>query len=250
MHYQETAEPMHHPLPKIAEFIPPETPASIDAISGETRSRSVVLSRTKRLIRDLADLGFHERSVVAFWSPKTIEYAAIYFGIIGLGATVATFLIVHFSLIETARLAAEGLSLSWIMQSDGLGPDGIPTADSFMPSSKEKEMVRIPPEEVERRTAITSFTSGIAGPAKAVTISRKNLTSNPAKWNAVQGNCRETEGTWIAFVGLSGRHGLMAFVLTPMRACMTVVVMAGFNWHLYLSCVERHRPEQLHVDPW
>lgn len=194
--------------------IDPETSTFIDARSGEIRSRSSVITRTKRLIRGLRQLGVQERSVVAFWSPNTVDYAAICFGIIGLGATVATlapalthdefkaqleitgaeFLIVHSSLIKTARLAAKNLLLSWIMQSDELDPDGTPTAESLMVLSAEANIVQIPPEEVESCIAVISFTSGVVGPAKAVSISHKNMTSNMAQWNAAQGSCREEEG--------------------------------------------------------
>lgn len=246
-----------------------ETSTFIDARSGETRTRSSVISRTKRLVHGLRQFGVQERSVVAFWSPNTVDYAATCFGIIGLGATVATlapalaheefrdqleitgakFLIAHSSLIETARLAAQNLSLSWIMQSDELDSDGTSTAESLMTSPAEADIVRITPEETETHTAIISFTSGVVGPAKAVILSHKNITSNMAQWNAAQGSCREDNGAWIAFVGFSGVHGLMAFVFTPMRTGLTTVVMAGFDWNLYLNCVQKYRPTQLHVGP-
>ncbi|KAI1138454.1 hypothetical protein F5Y05DRAFT_40095 [Hypoxylon sp. FL0543] len=249
--------------------ISPETPAFIDAVSGETRSHSAVLSSTRRLIRVLDDLGVRERDIVAYWSPNTIDYAAICLGIIGRGATVATFapaltpeefrdqmevvdpkfLIVHSSLIEAAQRAVQGLPLSWILQADGHRTDSIRTVESLVDSSTEADIVQIPPEETESRIAVISFTSGIVGPAKAVLISHKNLTSNLIQWDAAQGDNRETRGTWIAFVGLSGVHGLMAFVLATMRTGMTAVVMAGFDWHIYLECVQKYRPIQLHVGP-
>ena len=249
--------------------IDPETPTFVDARSGETRSRSSVISRTKRLLHGFRQLGVREGSVVAFWSPNTIDYAAICFGIIALGATVATFapaltqeefkvqfetteakfLIVHSSLIKTARLETRKLSLSWIMQSDEFDSDGTVTVESLMASSPEANIVQIPPEDVESHTAIISFTSGIVGSAKAVTISHKNMTSNVAQWNAAQGSCREDKGVWIAFVGFSGVHGLMAFIFTPLRTGLTIVVMAGFDWSLYLKSVQKYRPTQLHVGP-
>ncbi|KAI6080500.1 hypothetical protein F4821DRAFT_251375 [Hypoxylon rubiginosum] len=249
--------------------IKPEIPAFIDAVSGETRSHGAVLSRTRRLIHVLDNLGVHEREIVAYWSPNTIGYAETCLGIIGRGATVATFapaltpkefrnqmeivdakfLIVHSSLIDTAQLAIQDLPLSWILQSDGHRMDGMRTIESLVDLSIEADIVKVPQKDTESRITVISFTSGIVGPAKAVKISHKNLTSNLIQWDAVQGNCRETAGTWIAFVGFSGVHGLMAFVLATMRTGMTTVVMSGFDWHIYLGCVQKYRPMQLHVGP-
>ncbi|KAI1764147.1 hypothetical protein GGR53DRAFT_334943 [Hypoxylon sp. FL1150] len=249
--------------------INPETPAFVDAVSGETRSHGAVLSGTRRLIRVLDDLGVRERDIVAYWSPNTIDYATICLGIVGRGATVATFapaltaeefrdqvevvnpkfLIAHSSLTATARTAVQGLPLLWVLQADGYGTDDTRTVESLVDSSAETDIVQIAPVEAQLRTAMISFTSGIVGPARAVAISHGNLTSNLVQWDAAQGDCRETVGAWIAFVGFSGVHGFMAFVLATMRTSMTTVVMSGFDMRIYLECVQRYRPTQLHVGP-
>lgn len=41
----------------------------------------------------------------------------------------------------------------------------------------------------------------------------------------------------------------MAFIFTPLRTGLTIVVMAGFDWTLYLNCVQKYRPTQSHVGP-
>ncbi|KAL1969437.1 hypothetical protein VTN77DRAFT_8875 [Rasamsonia byssochlamydoides] len=244
----------------------------VDALTGKGYTLQEVFQRTRSLAHGLRDLGVRPHDVVAFLSPNTIDYAVTCHAVIGCGAAVsptsaaltalelraqlktsnARYMIVHSSLILTARKAAKGTSVQKIIQADGHSAvDGIPTAHMLATSCPPSELTSIAPYEAEDRVAFICFSSGTSGPAKGVMITHKNVTANIQQWQKHLGEEDDASRhlNVVAFLPFNHIYGLNLYICTGLIKGSTVVVLPRFDLEVYLSCIQRYRPEELALVP-
>lgn len=246
----------------------------IDAISGKKYTYQDVSQRTRSLATGLRQ-SFHlkQDDTVAFFSPNTIEYAIVCHSIIGSGATVAPisasltnselhdqlvtcrarFIIVHSVLLAIAQKAVQGTTAKIILL-DGPTGDGQPTCESMATSFPPDDFVKIPVSELAFKTAFICFSSGTSGPAKGVIITHRNIVANLQQMRDLMVDSgppsqRPQRRVGLAFLPFSHAYGLSLFICQSIQWGTTTVVMPRFDLDLYLSCVEKYRPDELSIVP-
>nr|KAK5449142.1 hypothetical protein LTR18_002231 [Exophiala xenobiotica] len=250
---------------------PDDKPIYIDANTGAARTYGEIKRRTRSLAHGLRELGVKPRDVVAFMSPNSIDFPITCYAILGCGATVspvsaaytpmelegqletngAKYLIVHSSLLETANRAVKRNSTVRIIQADGdrdIG--GNPTAESLASSCPpDSPLVSIKPDEADERLSFMCFSSGTTGRAKGVMTSHKNMVSNAQQ--SVAHLSEELTGklTTVTFLPFSHIYGLTMFVVANMLVGNTAVILSRFEPTLFLSCIQKYRPESLNLVP-
>ncbi|EXJ57440.1 hypothetical protein A1O7_07788 [Cladophialophora yegresii CBS 114405] len=249
---------------------PEDKPIFIDAVTGDTRTYGEIQRRTRSLARGLRDLGVKPKDIVAFFSPNSIDYAIVCYGILGCGATVslasaaytptelraqletsgAKYLICHSMLLATAEKAIEFDPSVQIIQADGAcDKKGRATAETLAGDCPPSPLVSIKPSEADDRLAFMCFSSGTTGRAKGVMTTHKNLVSNIIQWMAHMSV--ETTGklTTVTFLPFSHVYGLMSFVCINTYVGNTAIVLSRFDLERFLSCCQKHRPEVVSVVP-
>jgi acyl-CoA synthetase (AMP-forming)/AMP-acid ligase II len=249
---------------------PENKPIFIDAVTGATRTYGEIKRRTRSLAQGLRDLGVKPKDVVAFFSPNSIDYAIVCYGILGCGATVspvsaaytpmelqaqletsgAKYLISHSTLLATAEKAIKFDPSIQIIQADGAwDKKGRATAEKLADNCPPSPLVSIKPSEADDRLAIMCFSSGTTGRAKGVMTTHKNLVSNIIQWMAQLP--LETTGklTTVTFLPFSHIYGLTSFICMNTYVGNTAVVLPRFDPELFLSCCQKYRPESVNMVP-
>ncbi|KIX99858.1 uncharacterized protein Z520_04494 [Fonsecaea multimorphosa CBS 102226] len=250
---------------------PDDKPIFIDAVTGASRSYGEIKRRTRSLAHGLRELGVKPKDVVALFSPNSIDYAILCYGIIGCGATVSPvsaaytplelaaqletsgtrFLIAHSSLHPTAAQAVKKSNPAiQIIQAEGVrGKNGNPTAEALASDCPPSPLVSIEPSEAEDRLCFMCFSSGTTGRAKGVMTTHKNLVSNIQQWDAQLPTETTGKQTTVAFLPFSHIYGLTSFVAMNTFVGNTAVVLSRFDLELFLSSIQKYRPEMVNVVP-
>ncbi|KAL3489526.1 hypothetical protein BJX62DRAFT_252622 [Aspergillus germanicus] len=253
---------------------PLSRPLYIDALSGEQYTYGDVIARTQSLANGLqSEFGLKANDVVALFSPNTIEYPIACHAIIGSQAIVAPtsaaltspelhaqlktssarFIIAHTSLLSTAQEAAKGTSIENVIVLNGQSPTQ-PTCQQLAATYPATPLRQIPPREAAHRTAFICFSSGTSGPAKGVITTHQNITANLQQWRAQlldSGNPaqRIDRNTAIAFLPFSHIYGLNLYICQCLLWGTPVVILPRFDLDLYLSAIEKYRPQELALVP-
>ncbi|KAJ6118595.1 AMP-dependent synthetase/ligase [Penicillium samsonianum] len=255
---------------------PLDRPIYINADSGEQYTLGDVIQRTRSLSNGLRQsIGVKPSDVVALLSPNTIDYPVVCHAIIGSRAIVAPtsaaltafelnaqlktsgarFIIVHSSLLGTAQKAAKGTSVENIVLIDGQAPiNGQPTCNHLASTFAPGDFLTIDPAEADRQPTFICFSSGTSGAAKGVITTHQNITSNLQQWRhqMIESGLpsqRPTRQSAIAFLPFSHIYGLNLFICQSLMWGTTVVIMPKFDLDLYLSCIQKYRPDELAVVP-
>ncbi|KAJ5813115.1 AMP-dependent synthetase/ligase [Penicillium robsamsonii] len=254
---------------------PLDRPLYIDAISGKQYTLGDVIQRTRSLSNGLRQsIGVEPNDVVALLSPNTIDYPVVCHAIIGSRAIVsptsaaltalelnaqlktsgARFIIVHSSLLETAQKAAQGTSIEKIVLIDGQSPvNGQPTCNHLASTFAPDDFLAIDPSEADNQPAFICFSSGTSGAAKGVVTTHKNITSNIQQWrHYLDGGLpsqRPARKSAVAFLPFSHIYGFNLFMCQCLMWGTTVAVMTKFDLDLYLSCIQKYRPDELSLVP-
>ncbi|KAJ5560825.1 hypothetical protein N7535_009022 [Penicillium sp. DV-2018c] len=255
---------------------PLDKPLYIDATTGEQYTFGDVKRRIRSLSNGLRQrIGVKPNDVVALFSPNSIDYAIICHALIGSRATVAPtsaaltsaelnaqlqisgarFIIVHSSLLETARKATKGTSVEKVIQIDGQAPvNDIPTCNYLASTFDPAELLTITPAKAKHQPAFICFSSGTSGAAKGVVITHQNLTSNSQQYrhHVIESGLpdqRPKRNPAIAFLPFSHIYGLSVFLCQYLVWGKTVVVMPRFDLDLFLHCIEKYRPDELSIVP-
>lgn len=251
-------------------------PIYVDAISGDHYTLGDVMQRTRSLSNGLRQsIGVKPNDVVALFSPNSIEYAVVCHAIVGCRAIVAPvsaaltdfelnaqlrtsearFIIVHSSILETARKASKGTSVERIVLIDGQTPDnGQPTCNDLARTFPPGDLLSIDPAEAARQPALICFSSGTSGAAKGVIMTHQNITSNiqQGRHHVVHSGLpsqRPARQSAIAFLPFSHIYGLNMFLCQSLVSGTTVAIMPKFDLDLYLGCIQKYRPDELAVVP-
>ena len=212
-----------------------------------------------------------EHDIVAVFSPNTIHYPVIIFGILGCGATPspvnaastveelrsqlqtsgAKLLIVHSSLLHVAKAPVEGLDGVNVVLADGVStPWGERTLEETMSIAEAEPLVHVREEEAKSRLALMCFSSGTTGKSKGVMTSHYNIVSQLIQWKAQLGKDWAGVGdTLIDFLPMSHIYAMTGFVLGGMAYGHTVIVMQRFEMGAYLKLIEKWRPRTLVAVP-
>ncbi|CAI7634221.1 unnamed protein product [Penicillium glandicola] len=255
---------------------PLDRPIYVNAISGEQYTFGDVIQRTRSLSNGLRQsIGVNPNDVVALFSPNTIDYPVVCHAIVGSRAIVAPtsaaltalelnaqlktsgarFIIVHSSLLETAQKAAKGTSVEKIVLIDGQTPvNGQPTCNHLASTFAPVDFLTIDPVEADRQPTFICFSSGTSGAAKGVITTHQNITSNLQQWryqmlDSGAPSQRPARKSAIAFLPFSHIYGLNLFICQCLMWGTTVVIMPRFDLDLYLSCIQKYRPDELSVVP-
>ncbi|KAJ5497496.1 AMP-dependent synthetase/ligase [Penicillium fimorum] len=254
---------------------PLDRPLYIDAISEEQYTLGDVIQRTRSLSSGLRQIiGVKPNDIVALLSPNTIDYPVICHAIIGSRAIVsptsaaltvlelnaqlktsgARFIIVHSSLLETAQKAAQGTSIEKVLLIDGQSPaNSQPTCNHLASTFAPGDFLAIDPSEADHQPAFICFSSGTSGAAKGVVTTHKNITSNLQQWrHYLDGGLpsqRPARKSAIAFLPFSHIYGLNLFMCQCLIWGTTVAIMPRFDLDLYLSCIQKYRPDELSLVP-
>lgn len=255
---------------------PLDKPLYVDALSGKQYTFKDVMQRTRSLANGLQQtFALSPGEVVALFSPNTIEYPIACHSIVGSGAIVAPtsaaltalelnaqlktssarLIIVHSSLLETAKKAAKGTSVEKIILLDGPSPiNGQPTCEYLASMSTPAPLKEISPADASTKTIFICFSSGTSGPSKGVVTTHQNLTSNLQQWRAHmlesgEPSQRIKRNAAIAFLPFSHIYGLNLYMCQCLMWGTTVVVLPRFDLDNYLSCVEKYRPDELALVP-
>ncbi|KAJ0424967.1 hypothetical protein BJY00DRAFT_326087 [Aspergillus carlsbadensis] len=254
---------------------PLSRPLYIDALTGDQYTYGDVVTRTQSLANGLQnEFGLEADDVVALFSPNTIEYPIACHAIIGSQAIVAAtsaaltaselhaqlktssarFIIVHTSLLSTAQAAAKGTSVEKVIVLNGQSPTQQPTCQQLATIYPPVPLREIPASESPTRTAFICFSSGTSGPAKGVITTHQNITANLQQWRAQlldsgPPSQRIIRNTAIAFLPFSHIYGLNLYICQCLLWGTPVVILPRFDLDLYLSCIEKYRPQELALVP-
>lgn len=256
---------------------PLSRPMYIDALSGDQYTYGEVIQRTRSLANGLqSEFSLKADDVVALFSPNTIEYPIVCHAIMGSQAIVAPtsaaltppelhaqlrtsgarFIIAHSSLLSTAKTAAKGTSIEKVIVLDGQSPapGQQPTCQQLASTCPPTELRAIPAHEAESRIAFICFSSGTSGPAKGVITTHRNVTSNLQQWRAQlldsgSPSQRIDRTAAIAFLPFSHIYGLNLYMCQCLLWGTPVVILPRFDLDMYLSCIQKYRPQELALVP-
>jgi len=247
-----------------------DAPIFIDAVTGTSRTYGDIQRRARSLAHGLRELGVKSQDIVAFISPNSIDYAIICYGIQGCGATVspvsaaytatelqsqletsgAKFLIAHSSLLDVAEKATKFDPSIRLIQADGeRDKRGRPTAERLAVTCSSSPLVSIKPAESNDRLSFMCFSSGTTGRAKGVMSTHRNLVSNAQQWEVHSPEDCVGGKTTVTFLPFSHIYGLMSFVIMNVLLGNTAVVLARFDPEVYLSAIQKYRPESVSLVP-
>ncbi|KAL9130366.1 MAG: hypothetical protein Q9217_001424 [Psora testacea] len=260
----------------------PDQPLWIDALDvKKSLSCRTALQWIKRLSSGLDKLGIEPGEVVMTVTPNHIFVPVAYLGIVAGGRifsganpvytadeicyqvedTGARIILVHPSLLQTARRAAEkaGLSSSalFIFSDTAHEPiDDIRDWSSILASPSDITAYRWPHfngQESKQHTATINYSSGTTGLPKGVMITHHNLISNVA-----QGICSKYAETprsqcpperWIAFLPLYHAYGQMNAIMMAPKLRIPVYVMQTFDFEIFLNVIQERKITNLQVAP-
>ncbi|KGO76371.1 AMP-dependent synthetase/ligase [Penicillium italicum] len=254
---------------------PLDRPIYINAVSGEQYTFGDVIQRTRSLSNGLRQsIGVEPNDVVALFSPNTIDYPVVCHAIVGSRAIVAPtsaaltalelnaqlktsgarFIIVHSSLLETAQKAVTGTSIEKVVLIDGQTVNGQLTCNQLASTFAPGDFLTIDPAEADRQPTFICFSSGTSGAAKGVITTHQNITANLQQWryqmlDSGLPSQRPIRQSAIAFLPFSHIYGLNLFLCQCLMWGTTVVILPKFDLDLYLSCIEKYRPDELSVVP-
>ncbi|KAL2839638.1 hypothetical protein BJY01DRAFT_257672 [Aspergillus pseudoustus] len=256
--------------------IPLSRPLYIDALTGDQYTYGHVIKRTQSLANGLrTEYGLRKDDVVALFSPNTIEYPIACHAIIGSQAIVAPtsaaltpselhaqlktsgarFIISHSSLLSTAIAAAKGTSIEKVIVLDGhSSTTGQPTCQQLASTYPPTELQPIPSHEASSRIAFICFSSGTSGPSKGVITTHQNITSNLQQWRAQlldSGSAAQQidRTAAIAFLPFSHIYGLNLYMCQCLMWGTPVVILPRFDLEMYLSCIQKYKPQELALVP-
>ncbi|KAI1617129.1 hypothetical protein EDD37DRAFT_47879 [Exophiala viscosa] len=242
----------------------------IDAVTEDARTYGEVKQRTRSLAHGLRGLGVKPRDVVAFISPNSIDYPITCFAVLACGGTIsplsaaytpteiqaqletsgAKCLIAHSSLMDNAEKAVQFDPTIKIVQADGnCDRHGKPTAEYLATNCPSSPVVSIKSSEASERLSFMCFSSGTTGRAKGVMTTHHNLVSNMKQWILQMPEVTAGHDTFVTFLPFSHIYGLALYVCNGTLVGSTTVVMPRFEPELYLSCIQKYRPESAALVP-
>ncbi|GAA2087084.1 4-coumarate--CoA ligase family protein [Kitasatospora saccharophila] len=245
-----------------------ERPALVDGLTGRSVSYRELDAASRRLAAGLAEAGVAKGDVVALHSPNSLAYPLALYGATRTGAAVAPvdplvgaaeftrrlrdcgarWIITTAELLPVARLAAAGHPVAGIFLCDEpAGPRGAGAprslADLAASSAPEPE----PDLDPATDPAVLPYSSGTTGLPKGVLLTHRAVATNLVQADALLGP-RPGERV-LAALPFWHAHGLAALLNRPLRARATVVVLPRFDLEQFLTAIQRHRIEAVHVSP-
>lgn len=251
--------------------VPLDKPIYVDALSTESYSYQQVVQRTKSLAHGFRSLGVRPDDIVALLSPNSIDYGIICYAVIGCGAAVspvnsaltpgevhsqlktsgAKYIVVHSSLLESARKAIQGTAVQCIIQADEQSnlSHGLPTVPNLSTTCPPTELISTDPALLDKRPAFICFSSGTTGAAKGVVTTHANMTANILQWQRVYFHETPPSATGVSFLPLSHIYGINVFLCGGIFRGITMAILARFDLDVYLGCIQKYRPDDLYLVP-
>ncbi|KAL2036688.1 hypothetical protein N7G274_010559 [Stereocaulon virgatum] len=261
----------------------PEDPLWINATDASLYlSQHTALQWIKRLAIGLDTLGVKKGDVVMIVTPNHIFVSVAYLGTVGSGRVFsganpsytademsyqmqdldARIVLVHPSLLDTARKAAKTANIShdrlYIFSDVEHQPvDGIRDWRSMLGTPKEASYYswpRVSGEAAKSQIATVNYSSGTTGLPKGVKITHSNLIAN-VEQSAFAASVErpgirpDFEERWIGLLPLYHAYGQLSSILMAVKTETPVYVMATFIYEDFLRVIETHRITELQVAP-
>ncbi|CAF9933856.1 MAG: hypothetical protein ALECFALPRED_005773 [Alectoria fallacina] len=266
----------------------PESPLWINAASPDTYlSLHSGLQWIKRLALGLDHLGVEKGNVLMIVSPNHIFVPVAYLGAVGSGRifsganplytadelsfqirnTGARVLLVHPTLLDTARKASKAAGLSkdslyLFSDAEHKPMDGIQDWRSMLGSPRDASRYnwpRLSSSESKKQIATVNYSSGTTGLPKGVMITHYNLIANAEQTIFLKnvekpefkrtGKYPAVDERWINFLPLYHAYGQLNTMLMAAKLNIPVYIMSTFVFEEMLQVVQTHKITELQVAP-
>lgn len=265
--------PIKSPNKNLIEFVLDTEPGMDDEkpifIDSDKTTNYYSVSSIRRVARQfgagiIRSYDFKKGDVAAIFSPNSIEYPMVVFGIFYAGGTVtlinpfcrdrevasqlrdsrAKLIYTTAELFDTALTACEiaGMSSSQIVVSGAEGHDllDLPTITdkgAHAPGSCSNDLeASLEPEDV----AFLCYSSGTTGSSKGVRLTHCNLVANLLQWDAGE-RFLDSTSSLISVLPFSHIYALNVLVMNPLRRRMSNYVLPRFHAEKFFELVALHR---------
>lgn len=240
-------------------------------IDASDSSRSYTFKQFKQqaiaVAKGLQAQGLKQNDVVLIYSPNTIDYPSILFGIT-LAGGIATLANPTYTLSElkhqlkdsTAKYAftvgpMAGLALEACKDVGidasklyvlGAKPEG---TTSFADLVKPTSHTFVKPTQRADDVAVIPYSSGTTGLPKGVMLTHKNLIANILQVKTINGTSVTSADTFVGVLPFFHIYGLVVVLFTGMYNGNTTTVISKFDLPAFLETVQKNKITTMHLVP-
>jgi len=225
---------------------------------GTTRTYGRVLSDARKIARLLQDKGVEKGNKVGIFSPNHVDYAAVFYGSLLVGATVTTLNPLYTAHeIETQLADAEAVVLFVFSPMAAPAEEArrnLPLLREVFPIdalpdvlggvSEEYRPVPINPRE---DIAVLPYSSGTTGLPKGVMLTHYNIACNVKQGLATRSLTSDMVGLWT--LPLFHIYGMTVLMSAAVALGGTGIVMPRFDVEQMLHLIEKHRVTDIYLAP-
>jgi acyl-CoA synthetase (AMP-forming)/AMP-acid ligase II len=225
---------------------------------GSTRTYERIWSDARKVARLLQDNGVEKGDKVGIFSPNHIDYPAVFFGSLLVGATVTTLNPLYTPHeIEHQLSDAEAVILfafSFMRPAAEEAKKNLPRLRTIytidqLPEvlegvSEEYKPVTINPKE---DVAALPYSSGTTGLPKGVMLTHYNITSNVKQGQGTREIPPDMIGLWL--LPLFHIYGMTVLMSSGIATANTGVVMLRFDVEQMMQLIQEHRITDLYLAP-
>ena len=240
-----------------------ERAALIDGVSGRVLTYAQLAGAVRASAAGLARRGFVKGDVLALFSPNLPEYVVAFHAVAALGGIVtpvnpqytveelgkqlgdsgAKYLVTIPALLERAREAAEGKTLSELFVF-GEAEGATPFASLLEGGADGPPPVQLDPRE---DLVVLPYSSGTTGVCKGVMLTHRNLVANLAQ---IMGSGHDwRDETLVCVLPLFHIYGMVAIMNHGLYCGATVVTLPRFDFEQVLKTMQDYRVTFAHLVP-